>query len=364
LKSLKTLKGPPLNLPDRYQFSGSAFSGGQGQVFVCKDSNLERDVAIKVIKPEQDPEIIKTEIASLPTIQSKHVVQVFDVVSDSDRIALVMEYVPGDDLNDYAQTARPLAEFLKALYQIASGIADIHSAGKIHRDIKPNNMKFDQEGIIKIFDFGLSCNHTPPRITTGGRGTAIFRAPELYSDKGVIVTQAVDTYAFAVTAWVLGSKQTLPDAFLEFPPQSKTLAPSIATHIPSLPAEIVGILDRALSVNPANRPAMAEVVAVISRRLLFGQHKGCVVVGGDIYTIDSAKKGSRINVPSRGTIAIHYDGLSFTVSEVAGDVFVNGISAKLNQELPDSCVLIMGAPSSGPMRTFLTFDVSHPEVVL
>ena len=69
-------------------------------------------------------------------------------------------------------------------------------------------------------------------------------------------------------------------------------------------------------------------------------------------------------MPGKGTVAIAYDGLRFKISEVSGDVFVNGIRASLNQELPQSSVLIIGSPAQPAFREYPTFDISHPEVVL
>jgi eukaryotic-like serine/threonine-protein kinase len=333
-------------------------------VHIYHDSNLDRDVAIKVINPGEKAAVIRAEVASLPTIQSKHVVQVFDVIIDSDRLALVQEYVPGEDLTDFVATHPSESEYLKVLYQIASGIADIHAAGKIHRDIKPNNMKVDQEGIVKIFDFGLSCDESPAHVTTGGRGTTGFRAPELYGTGPVAVTPAVDTYAFGITAWALGDDDDLPQPLLELPPQSKTRAPSFSSHPINLPSDIVEVLDRTLAIDAGDRPDMSEVVEVLSRRLLFGQHKGRLILNGAAYSIAGVNKASRVNVPGKGMIVIRYDGLCFRITDLSGDVSVNGIPATLTQELPNSSVVIIGSPAQPASRTYMPFDISHPEVVL
>jgi eukaryotic-like serine/threonine-protein kinase len=361
---LKTLKTPPLKLPTRYTPTGAVHSGGYGQVFICNDSNLDRKVAIKILKPGGDLSELLSEASSLPSIQSKNVVQVFDIINDSVRMGLVQEYVPGNDLSNFASSCGSVTEYLGVLYQIASGITDIHAAGKIHRDIKPNNIKFDSENIVKIFDFGLACDQTPPRMTTSGRGTDAFRAPELYSPNPVSVTSAVDTYAFGVTAWVLADDSKMPASFLEFPPQSKTLAPSFSTSKIKLPPELISIFDATLAVDPYVRPPMDAIATALSRRLLFGQHHGRFVDNGTVYSIVGVNKASRINVPTKGLIKIGYDGLKFSVNELAGDVFVNGMPAMLNQELPGSCVLCIGSPAQPHLRTYLPFDVSHPEVVL
>src|SRR5439155_1289086 len=128
--------------------------------------------------------------------------QIFDVVivPPDNNIGIVQEYVPGDDVRKLAKTWMPTpADYLHKLYQIASGIADIHAVGQIHRDIKPINMKVDAEGLVKIFDFGLSREHTADKAHTFGfKGTRGYAAPELYGDGDRPFTPAVDTYAFGV----------------------------------------------------------------------------------------------------------------------------------------------------------------------
>jgi serine/threonine protein kinase len=148
---------------------------------VCRDRHLDRLVVVKSLKPDTDPERLLDELAALQEIRSKHVVQIYDVIRDcSDAIcAIAEECLTGDDL--YSAPAPSSAdELMKVLYQIAEGIADIHAHGLIHRDIKPNNMKLDGEGCLKIFDFGLSRLETSGATTTDIIMTPGFGAPEFF----------------------------------------------------------------------------------------------------------------------------------------------------------------------------------------
>jgi eukaryotic-like serine/threonine-protein kinase len=344
-------------------FSGTVLAGGQGEVFVCTDTNLNRQVAIKFLKDFSDVAILRNEISSLRSVESKHVVQIYDLIGDSHILGLVQEYIPGDDLWDISEQITTLDHYLKVLYQVASGITDIHASGKIHRDIKPNNMKLDAEGIVKIFDFGLSCDQYPDPRTKMGRGTHAFRPPELYATSPITFSEQVDTYAFGATAWVLGTGG-VPDPLREIPPQRTTPAPSFSSHPLGLPGEIVHLLDQTLSVTPADRPSMKDVRDALARRLLHGQHQGCLMYSGTTYRLSVAAKGTKISVPDKGSASIRYDGISFRIVELGGDVSVNGIPATLGQELPGSSVLIIGSLSAAAFRNFITFDISHPEVVL
>jgi eukaryotic-like serine/threonine-protein kinase len=168
-------------IPPRYIPTGTVFSGGMGEVLICKDEILEREVAIKFIQDVKDQRRLFDEIAALQKIRSKHVVQIFDVfLNDIDRkVGIVQEYVSGKDLVSFCSgKVLSIDEYLKILYQIASGVSDIHDQGLIHRDIKPSNMKFDQSSIIKIFDFGLARFSGQNDSTLGFAGTPGFAAPE------------------------------------------------------------------------------------------------------------------------------------------------------------------------------------------
>ena len=207
------------NLPDRYVLTGDSASGGFGKVVFCHDTHLDRPVAIKSIKDVSEKHRIIDELNALMQLRSKHVVQVFDrVIGNDEAISIIEEFVDGDDLDVLLNKSKP-KDYLKTLWQIASGIADIHSVGVIHRDIKHNNMKIDKEGIVKIFDFGLSRNTGKNAETIGFKGTFGYAAPELFKSGHVEFTQAVDTYAFGVIAIYL-SGLTLPTG--ENPPVPTT----------------------------------------------------------------------------------------------------------------------------------------------
>jgi serine/threonine protein kinase len=149
---------------------------------VCTDTHLERQVVIKSLKPGADTKRILDELAALQTIRSKHVVQIYDVIRDEKGavVGIVEEYLPGDDLTS-VKAPQNSDEFLWLAYPIAEGIADIHAHNRVHRDIKRQNMKFDAEGCLKIFDFGLARDTAAEVSTMGEIGTPGYMAPELFA---------------------------------------------------------------------------------------------------------------------------------------------------------------------------------------
>jgi serine/threonine-protein kinase len=349
------------NFPQRYIYQGNQFSGGQGDVYICTDQNLGRLVAIKVLQNVTNLATLHQEIHSLSRIQSKHVVELYDFFNNS-IIGIVEEYVSGNDLTHYSETQPNLDEYLKTLYQIACGIADIHSCNMIHRDIKPNNIKFNEEGILKIFDFGIASAASPKPQTMAARGTMGYRAPELYGHSPMDFTKAVDVYAFGATAWCL-AKGRLPSELLDNPPQSYRAVPSFGVLDIGLPNDVVQTLDATLQTNPYLRPKMTEVREILARRLLFGKHRAILTHVNQTYEISQQNSRAKIAY-ALGSLVIKYDNLFFTVAKFSGDVYVNNQPVVIGKKLPESCVITIGSPSYGANRLFLTFDVSHPEVVL
>jgi serine/threonine-protein kinase len=352
-------------IPSRYVPTGKVLRGGMGEVLVCQDKNLERQVAIKFIQDVRDQRRLFDELTALQKIRSKHVVQIFDVfLNEADRrVGIVQEYVSGDDLHSFAdRSSLSIDEYLKVLYQISSGISDIHAQGLIHRDIKPNNMKFDQANIIKIFDFGLARFSGKDDSTVGFVGTEGFAAPELYRWGFVPFTNAVDTYAFGITAWYLSGVE-IPKVLLKKPPHLATI-PSFSSIPLGIPDAIVKVLDRTLTEDATERPAMSDIKDILGNYLLRGKHRGLLVYESNTYTLETINQRVKLDVTNYGSIHIKYDGFNFLVDAVNGSVFVNNQLVEKGQALPKSCVITLGDNFGKRRRLFLTFDISNPEVVL
>jgi serine/threonine protein kinase len=338
-------------------------SGGMGSVVVCADKVLERPVAIKFIQSAAHKRRMDDEVAALLKLRSKHVVQVYDVLrANPDEIGIVQEFINGKDLFESHQIPTSLTDYYKQLWQIASGIADIHELGVIHRDIKPNNMKTDTEGVIKIFDFGLARDDGPSAKTRGFVGTQGFAAPELYS-RPFVFTNSVDTYAFGATALFLATGG-LPNALLEQPPQIDPAGYFGLVSLKIAP-EIVKLLNACIRKDAADRPHIWEVRDALARHLLFNKHRALVVYQARASVLSADNRDVSLNFGQIGNISIRYNGLAFVVDSVSGEVHINNQALASGTALPGACVVALGASHRrANERRFITFDISHPEIVL
>lgn len=354
-------------LPTRYEPTTTAFaSGGMSHAIVCRDTHLDRQVLVKALKPGTDPARILDELSALSAIRSKHVVQVFDVVKDGSGtvVAIVEELLVGPDLVGMPPPA-DLNEFLRCAYAVASGVCDIHDFGIVHRDIKPNNMKFDADGCLKIFDFGLARFKGKNASTVSIIGTPGFMAPELgaiAADGSIPFTTAIDAFAFGSTILhvVLGG---LPACMSGFPSHIGAGVTFAAAPFP-MPAELVGLLDSCFHSNPLDRPDICEVRRILAKYILRDRHKALLVANGQEHVLDAKVKSVGIGSALLGKFNLRYDGLDFYIDYVSGDVYLNNKAIKITTLLPGSCVVVVGSPDKGMGRLSVSIDVSHPEVVL
>ena len=221
-----------------YEIAAQIGEGGMGEVYQATDTNLGRDVAIKVL-PEsvaQGPERLARfdrEARTLAALNHPNIAQIHGLEKSAGTIALVMELVEGPTLADrIAQGAIPVDEALPIAKQIAEALEAAHEQGIIHRDLKPANIKVRPDGTVKVLDFGLAKALEPasalgastgqalsqaPTITTPAMtqvgmilGTAAYMSPE--QARGEAVDSRADIWAFGVVLYELVTGRRLFDA--------------------------------------------------------------------------------------------------------------------------------------------------------
>lgn len=346
-------------IANRYRSLNSSDKGGMGEILFCEDLHLQRQVVLKYLQPGVEARRLMDEQKSLVKLRSKHVVQLYDIVSiqsnGTQHPAIVLEFINGKNLNTEEFTAN--IKFLNIIWQISCGLADIHLGGITHRDIKPGNIKIDTEGVVKILDFGLSRNKDNAR-TRSIIGTPIFMAPELWGDETIAFDSSIDVYAFGVTCFVLLAKKPLSS--LKHQPPQRPSWEVFSAPFSGIPEEISQVLYRCISANSADRPSMQEIRDMLARQLLRNRHRATVILNDTVHTLDSKNRQIVLNAKV-GNLTVEYDGLDFRIKSVSGDVYINNTPATKDTVVPGCCVLTFGNNNSN--RKFVTFDISNPEVM-
>jgi serine/threonine-protein kinase len=358
-----------IKLPARYaKVLQKLPGGGMSETLVCHDNNLQRSVVIKALKPGIAAHRLLDELKALSAIRSDYVVQVYDVITDDSGavVGFVEEHLSGPDLTDCA-TGCSAHEATKNLYPVAAGIAEIHAHGMVHRDIKPDNMKRDASGQLKIFDFGLAKDNLSPG-TKSLYFTPGYTAPEAFSASphGVhTFSPALDVFAFGcVCIWLL-NHQKLPPELFKVPPSLPIPGFTFKALAVPIPPRVADLLDRCIDPNPATRPSMDELTSELAAEVLRDRHRLLLTLSGTEYSVDASKPNIGLKWQN-ATANISYTGTEFIISSTTGPVMINNGPAATGQRLTGSCIIVLGVDdrANGLSRASITCDVSHPEVSL
>jgi serine/threonine protein kinase len=258
-------------LGSRYVLSSVIGRGAMGEVWEGRSRTDDERVAVKILRPElaDDASVIARfvqERSILVGLSGPHLVEVRDLVLEGGTLAIVMEYVPGSDLRKYLNrygTLRP-ALAVRLVAQISEGLALVHAAGVVHRDVKPENVLLDLTDpaapIAKVSDFGVSRITYGPRLTrlTGLIGTPEYMAPEVAERD--MATPAADLYSVGILLYELLAGRTpfagghpiaVLKRHLEAPPPP----------IDGIPGQLWTIIESLLAKDPDERPSDAAVVS-------------------------------------------------------------------------------------------------------
>ncbi len=171
----------------KYEILRPLGKGAMGQVYLAHDTILDRDVALKVMVAQiaDDPELkerFEREARAVAKMQHPNLVTVFDLGSHTDGSPFIaMELLKGQDLQKAMRQAPPMTVERKVavIVQVLAGLAHAHQAGIVHRDIKPANIFIQEDGSVKIMDFGVARLTTASMTGTGNIvGTADYMSPE------------------------------------------------------------------------------------------------------------------------------------------------------------------------------------------
>ena len=276
----------------KYEILEELGRGGFGIVYKAKDLSLDRLAAIKVLHPQltvdtRFVENFKREARNLAKIAHPNVVSVYEIGELDGRLYIAMRYLQGGSLADRLKREGPLAldEAIRILEQASAGLEGGHKRGIIHRDVKPGNILFDEEGQAVIADFGVAravqISSIGTATETGGTvGTPYYRAPELWRGSPA-PSPATDVYSLACVLYEMVTGEMLfkgktPDQLItsHLLEDARTLMD--ASH-DALPANIRMVLEKSLAKDPTQRhqsmPAFIQAIKEGSHVETPGQQK-------------------------------------------------------------------------------------------
>jgi serine/threonine protein kinase len=289
--------GDPLELRPgvrvgRYVIGERLGAGGMGVVHAAVDSELQRRVALKVLRPEHDVQLssvgrerLLREARTLARLSHPNVVTVFDVGTHHGHLFLAMELVDGGSLTAWLREPRSTEDIIERMIEAGRGLAAAHTAGVVHRDVKPDNILVGLDGRARMTDFGLAHieDTTPlvddpvssnssglldPLTRTGTlMGTPIYMAPEHLLQGAT--TPLTDQWSFCATLYeaLAGVRPFVVDdlaARMSAIDAGRLIAPQPGRRVP---AWVRQILLRGLRSDPSARwPSMDAIVDAVRRR--------------------------------------------------------------------------------------------------
>ena len=207
----------------RYVILKPVGHGGMGVVYAAYDPDLDRKVALKILRPsrtESDAQArarLVREAQAMARVSHPNVCSVFDVGMHADQVFVAMEFVEGSTLQDWLKQSHPWREVLEVMLKAGRGLLAAHEAGLIHRDFKPANVLLDEKGRPRVTDFGVArfaasgpgaaealgngLVSGPPMLTGAGMvvGTPLYMPPEQYL--GRMPDARSDQFSFCVVLY-------------------------------------------------------------------------------------------------------------------------------------------------------------------
>ncbi|HEY2515964.1 MAG TPA: serine/threonine-protein kinase, partial [Polyangiaceae bacterium] len=281
--------GPGTRVADRYLILEEIGRGGMGVVFVARDEETAREVALKVLRHAPQREAarrLQREARAMNALDARRVAQVLEIgETPSGELYLVMEYVRGRNVRSLLRAGRvPLEESLRIVGEVAATLGEAHRVGLVHRDVKPDNIMVADGGRVVLLDFGVvksvEMGHetalASTQLTNDGAviGTPAYLSPE--QALGRSVGPETDQFALAVTAyelltgslpWTATEMTTmLAQVLAEVPPPASTFDKLLKPAIDS-------VLARALSKKPDERFPSIEDFATSLRAAERGEYQ-------------------------------------------------------------------------------------------
>jgi serine/threonine-protein kinase len=246
-----------------YKVTQKLGEGGMGEVFRGVDMMLEREVAIKFLRPElaSQPQVVerfRSEAVTLAKLQHPNIATLYNFMRQGDSFIMVLEFVRGVTLDHVIQQrgAIPVEQAIPIFCQMLDGIQEAHSEGIIHRDIKPANMMLTERGNLKVLDFGIARILGTARMTRQGNiiGTIEYMSPEQV--RGFETDARSDIYSLGMLLYEMLTSKCPFDIQNEFELMKAQIEhyPIPPRQLnPAIPEVVEQAIWRAIAKDPAQR---------------------------------------------------------------------------------------------------------------
>ena len=250
-------------LGSRYEILELLGEGGMGAVYKAADREVDRIVALKVIRPQMasNPEILarfKQELLLSSQVTHRNVIRIYDLGEAQGVKFITMEFVQGENLHQILKQRKKLelAEAVDIVEQVATGLAAAHREGIIHRDLKPGNIMRDKSGRVVLMDFGLARTFAGDGMTLTGAmlGTIEYMSPE--QAQGLEVKASSDVFTVGLILYELLAGVTpfhAESAIASLVKRTQQRAIPLADVDRNIPGRLSDIVAKCLERDPANR---------------------------------------------------------------------------------------------------------------
>jgi len=247
--------------------------GGMGRVYLARDTRLGRKVALKVLQPGgigSQPAIdsLLNEARTTASFNHPNIVTIHHVGQVGGMVYLALEYLEGHTLRQRLREARiGFQAAVRIGHAVAQALAVAHASNVLHRDLKPENVFIPHDGRPRVLDFGLALARGATQDDSSRMGTPHYMAPEQWRLEPV--TPATDVWAMGLMLHELfiGQRPHLARSAHELEQLVCSPEPVVLGPHPELPDEVLQLVRRCLDKDPAGRPAVDEIVAVLGDRL-------------------------------------------------------------------------------------------------